>query len=382
MPLLDALLRHREWLLGLLALVIGVAAVPDPAVGSDWRFFTWGSDALFGASDPFRRGDEVIQPISGGLDLYASYPFLQIGPTALVLAKLLQVGPHSGLYVAGAVIQTLGLVCVLLVDRSLPGTGRTRDVTVLVGGGLALCGWASLTRFGHLDDALALTSVIAAGLALARRRPVLAGVLLGAAAATKPWAVVAVPLLLALPTWRGRCMAAVAAAAASVGPWAPFVIAAPETLHLGEVFLQFSPASPLALVTDELPADFESLRLVQFGVGASLCAVVALTGAWWLAPVVALSGRLLLEPATYAYYGSAVVIAAFLADVGRGRPRLPLLTAVAAASWATVGVTQDPQVQAVVRAAAYVLLVATGLGLAAVHGRRQWQQRVNAAVPS
>jgi hypothetical protein len=60
-------------------------------------------------------------------------------------------------------------------------------------------------RFGHPEEALAATLASASLLAAYRGRPVLTGVLLGAAIGTKDWALIAVlPALLALPAERRR----------------------------------------------------------------------------------------------------------------------------------------------------------------------------------
>ncbi len=81
-------------------------------------------------------------------------------------------------------------------------------------------------RLGHPEEALGAVLCVAAVLAARRGRWALAGALLGAAVANKPWAVVAAgPVLLALPRYaiRAALVAAVAAAAllaplAAVGP--------------------------------------------------------------------------------------------------------------------------------------------------------------------
>jgi hypothetical protein len=63
-------------------------------------------------------------------------------------------------------------------------------------------------EIGHPEELLGGALCVAAGLAAVGRRPVLTGVLLGAAVANKPWAVVAViPVLLMLPHGRWRALA-------------------------------------------------------------------------------------------------------------------------------------------------------------------------------
>jgi hypothetical protein len=63
-------------------------------------------------------------------------------------------------------------------------------------------------EIGHPEELLGGALCVAAGLAAVGRRPLLTGVLLGAAVANKPWAVVAViPVLLMLPHGRWRALA-------------------------------------------------------------------------------------------------------------------------------------------------------------------------------
>jgi hypothetical protein len=70
-------------------------------------------------------------------------------------------------------------------------------------------------EIGHPEELLGGALCVAAGLAAAGRRPLLAGALLGAAVANKPWAVVAVlPVVLILPRGRVRTLACAAGIAA------------------------------------------------------------------------------------------------------------------------------------------------------------------------
>lgn len=75
-------------------------------------------------------------------------------------------------------------------------------------------------EIGHPEELLGGALCVAAGLAAAARRPLIAGALLGAAMANKPWAVVAVvPVLLMLPGGRRVALAcALAVAALLVAP--------------------------------------------------------------------------------------------------------------------------------------------------------------------
>src|SRR5687768_14314642 len=111
MPLLEGVLRWRYLLIvatGVLMVVGGSFKVtPD----TDWQFFSWGSDLLFGSYErPFVRQTYRIEPpLPGGLELYANYAFLQSGPPALLVAKVLAWTPDRGLWAAPWTIHPLGL---------------------------------------------------------------------------------------------------------------------------------------------------------------------------------------------------------------------------------------------------------------------------------
>jgi glycosyl transferase family 87 len=111
-------------------------------------------------------------------------------------------------------------LAVVLHHRAL-GLGAGRIAAWLA---LALVAVNPLTlralEIGHPEELLGGALCVAAGLAAIARRPLLAGALLGAAMANKPWAVVAVaPVLLMLPGGRRRALAcAVGVAALLVAP--------------------------------------------------------------------------------------------------------------------------------------------------------------------
>lgn len=333
--LLDALLRYRYYLLALLALALLLASAAGTPDTTDWSFFVWGSDTLFGSHRDFVRGNEVIAATGmSGLHLYAEYPFLQIGPPALLIAPLLEIGPREGVFAVGAVVQGLGLLVILLLGREAADTRRSR-MSVLVGGALLLLVWTGLSHTRHLDDAIALTAVAGAAVTMPRRKPVLCGLLLGLAAASKPWAVGAAPLLLALPTWRWRAAAAIAAIGCVGVFWLPFVVADAGTLQLGDVSVPFALDSAPAALGGRGLEDPQQLRLLQFLGGMGVATLVVLLGRWQLAVVAAFALRLLVEPFPYQYYMASLALAALVADLLLPN-RFPLLTAGVVAGWITV----------------------------------------------
>jgi hypothetical protein len=334
MPLLDQVLRVRHIVLAAVAAIMLTASVHQLTGQTDWRFFSWGSDLLIGMHHPFPTPHGALLPTEpGGLHLYGNYAFLQIGPPALLLAALLQVGPGDGLLAAGVTIQALGLVFVYAVDRAFPDRERPARLRLFVGGTLVTVAWGVLTHFRHLDDALTLAALAAGVLALTRRHPAVAGALMGLAAASKPWGIPLLALVLVPTSWRSRFAAACAAVLTAGAFWAPFVVADHDTLRLGEVVLQVASDSPLRALGVSHLGSGQSLRLLQLGVGLALACAVVLRGRWPLAPLAAFSLRLMIEPSTYPYYPAAVVAAAFLADAGLRPSRPPVLTALASAGW-------------------------------------------------
>jgi uncharacterized membrane protein len=103
------------------------------------------------------------------------------------------------------------------------------QATVLLGGLMVVQSWSTLaTIYAHLDDVLTLGAIVFALSAVAARRPLLFGLALGIAIAAKPWGVVALPLVFALPgraRWQALAVASVLACVA----WGPFLLADSET---------------------------------------------------------------------------------------------------------------------------------------------------------
>jgi hypothetical protein len=371
LPVLDAVLRH--WFAGVVAISMLMYAVSSRHLGgdSDWAFFTWGSNTLFGAHSDFVRGAEFIPADGrGGLHLYGSYPFLQIGPPTFAVGKLLQIGPRQGIYLGSAVIQALGAATVWLLTQTVPQPDRRAKATALLGGGAVAVVWVGLTHTGHLDDAMALTALAGAALAVTRSRPALAGLLLGLGASCKPWAVTVVALVLAFSGWRARLTAAGSAVAVILLCWAPFVIADPRTLKLGQVHLMVSPASAAAALGATRITDPQALRLVQFLGGLALATLVVGLGRWALAPLSAFAVRLLLEPIPYEYYVASLAVAALLADLRGWRVRLPLATLCITALWAAVTVLSTPA-GALLRAEVFAAAALIPVSAAALARRRR-----------
>jgi hypothetical protein len=363
MPLLDGLLRFRYVLLGALTLVLFLASAATLSTDNDWQFFTFGADTLFGAHEPFvRTGQRIPFQGPGGLHVYASYPFLQIGPPGLLLAKVLQWGPKNGLYVAGAVVQTLGLLALRFVDRATDDGSRRHRVMVLLGGAMVMVGWTVLAHVTHLDDALTLVASAAAAWALSRGRFATAGCLLGLAAASKPWGVVLLALVLVPPTWRLRATTAGSAVLVAAAFWGPFLVWDRGTVDVGKVRLPVSPSSALAVFTSGELGHPSLLRLTQFAAALLVAAALVLvTGRWQAAMLAALAVRLLLEPGAYQYYVTGPLLAALLADLALARTVVPALTGLAFAGFVSIEASGSPAVASWVRLIDYALLLTAAM---------------------
>ncbi len=335
-----ALVRGR-----FLVLAAGAAALFVPrylATGGNHPAGEW----LFFKAGAFGLTHETAAFTTPALHLYEANPQLQIGPPPLLVVAVLQhyLTP-AGATLAAAVLMAaagIGLVRVLEQIGVELGAdpGRVRQVGLAAG--LVLVGlWTeSAAVWRHLDDVMALSAITLAVLVTLRVRAGrgrlpwwVAPVLLGLAAAAKPWAVVFAPLLVGLPRpLRARAVLTLIAAAAVW--WAPFVLAAPGTLGaLGGLHLVPDPGSVPYLVG--LHADVSQwLRPVQFGLGLALGLTVALRRSWLAVPFVALALRVGSDPYTWSYYGLGPLLVAAALDLSRRPARrdpLPYATLVTAA---------------------------------------------------
>ena len=149
------------------------------------------------------------QPMMGGFSLFARAPF----------AAFSGLDHHHELlseYRLGAFPCVLSLgVLGLVVDRMMERDGRPWTARVLAIG-LVMAGPSTFKTllWGHPEELLA-TALAVGGLLAARRRPLLAGLLLGLAVATKQWALLAVVPALAVATEQRVKLLAVAAGAAA-----------------------------------------------------------------------------------------------------------------------------------------------------------------------
>jgi hypothetical protein len=279
-------------------------------LGSSWNFFPKGARLLF--SDR-------------GLHLYATAPNLQIGPLAFLVAEPLRfLGPSSGRYTAVVLLTAAGPLVLWLVSRiELRGAVVAND-RLLLAGLVLLPVWCELaTHFAHLDDVLALLFACSTLIAIERRRPILAGLLLAAAADSKPWAIAFAPLILALAApLRLRATLAWLGGLAIV--WAPFVLADSRTLRAARFRIPTAASSSLRVFGVHAAKTPSWDRPAQLVLGIAAATLVVRSGRWPAVLLAALAARLLLDPATKSYYTSGLVVAAVVVDLWLADRRVPV----------------------------------------------------------
>lgn len=328
MPLL---LRYRYVVIALVA----IASARHIALGpghDDWPFFIWGARLLFGDHPTWAQ-------LPGGLHLYANYG-AQIGPVTLsVVAVLRWLFGNEGSRTASMILMTgLGPIVVRVLELAARGLDQPpragaveleRQLLVLVGGSAMTVAWIEIgVHWVHIDDGMALLAACCAMWAIARGRPAAVGVMVGIATASKPWAIVILPMVLAFGTSRERRRATVWAAVALLAGWLPFVLADRGTLGAGEVGVRTSAGSILHLFGVAVGATPSWVRPTQLVVGLALATMVVLKGRWPAVLLVGVSVRMLLDTAVWDYYSGGLVVAAFAWDILRKRAGLPWLTLV------------------------------------------------------
>ena len=281
-----------------------------------WHYFVTGGRLLSSPASP-----------QGGLHLFATHPELQMGPLTLAVsaAVVSLVGPAASSWIGAALMVALGAVDVWLLTLLAPGRRLQRWLVSAI---VVIPAWSVLAvHYGHLDDVLAL-SFMAAGLVAARRgHPWIAVVAAGLAAAAKPWAL---PMILL--GWGGRdhrVRRLLLGGVLSVLPWVPFLLGDPRTLRISSFVIENAADSALRVwgVTD--PTTPWWCRVAQLGLGVTLAWAAARSGRLEWIPLVVITTRLLLDPGTYLYYTSGLVLAALAVDLGsagrRTWPRLALV---------------------------------------------------------
>jgi hypothetical protein len=269
-----------------------------PNSGLSWHFSVDGAKLLLQGS---------------GLNLYADAPWLQTGPLSLLVAALLRPLPaNTGKSLALVSMTAAGPLLIAALTPLVAPAKRHRRI--LIAAIVLIPAWTVLAvRWGHLDDVLAMVFAVVALRAVSAGRPVLAGVALAAAIASKPWAVGFLPLLLVLP-W-GRLRAAAVAAAGTALAWAPFVLANPHTLGALSPPVGLSPASGLHTLGVRGVLVPRWGRTAQLVLAPAAATVTALTGGLPGVLLVSVAVRLALDPKDNAYYIGSAALAAVVFDL-------------------------------------------------------------------
>lgn len=275
-----------------------------------WAWHMWPNSGL---SWHFSVDGAKLLVQGSGLNLYADAPWLQTGPLSLVVAAVLRPLPAAtGKSLALVAMAAAGpLLVVALTPLVAPAKRRRR---MLIAAIVLIPAWTVLSvRWGHLDDVLAMVFAIVALRAVSAGRPVLTGVALAAAIASKPWAVGFLPLLLLLP-W-GRLRAAAVAAAGTALAWAPFVLANPHTLGALSPPVGLSPASGLHTLGVRGVLMPRWGRTAQLVLAPAAATVTALTAGLPGVLLVSVAVRLALDPKDNAYYIGSAALAAVVFDL-------------------------------------------------------------------
>ena len=287
----------------LAALAVACAVVSGGR--GDWDVFVSAGRSLLG---------------SEGLSVYTLRPDVQTGPVSLVLARVLAITPRNGFIACVVVCAVLGLVAIRCLekaqrpDRTVQNHAAT--FTTLLGGIVVVFWWAKLGGYGHLDDALVLTSAAAALLCLRRSRAVLAAVLIGVAIATKPWAVILVPLTFGTvgPLWK-RLQPPLISCVIGGCLWLPFFIAEPHTLRALKPTVNVAPDSVLelfGLADSSIPG---WLRIAQLLGALALAALVVWRGRFGGVLLAAVAARMITDPGTWSYYTAGFMLGALAWDL-------------------------------------------------------------------
>ncbi|MEO7058549.1 MAG: hypothetical protein ABI083_02400 [Lapillicoccus sp.] len=333
-----------------------------------WHYFVTGARVL-GSPD--------------AVHVFAAHPELQMGPLTLVVALgLVSWGGAVATVVAGAGMLLVGVLVLVMVLLLRPvGSGTERAQRLLVVGLLLAPAWTVLAvHYGHLDDVLALAATAGAMLAMSRSRPGLAAVVLAVAVGFKPWAAPCAVVLLASPR-AARHLGLFAVLV--LAPWAIFLVGDPSTLHIGSFAIAVAPDSALralGLAASTTPVWDRPLQLL---VSVALGAWAVRRGHLYAVPFVVLATRMLLDPGTYPYYTTGLLVAALVLDLrGHGHrlvPRYTLGVSVWLGATAALNAMALPAAAGYLRAA-YLLAVLTTATLSGSAPRRPSTPRTSVAL--
>ncbi|WP_037809490.1 membrane protein [Streptomyces sp. NRRL S-1448] len=297
-------------------------AVVEPHGGFSWHYLRTGGELIYQGT----AGDGT-----GGLNLYAHHPELQMGPISFLTAGLFNPFPEAtGQFLAAALMSLLGLVIVVLAGRSAAhhflGTGTNHQrlrQRVLIAGLAFIPMWIEVAvRFGHLDDVLALFFTALAVRAVTRGDAALTGVFLALAMDSKPTALAFVPLLLALPREKWLRAGLWCAGLVAVA-WLPFFLGDPQSFAAAKFAIPNHPASALRWLGVGDPETPGWDRPAQAALGLTLGTIAVWRGRWAAVVLLGANARIVLDPSVYTYYTASVLLGTLLWDVIGQRRLVP-----------------------------------------------------------
>jgi hypothetical protein len=330
-------------------------------IGGDWHYYADGARALFGGS--YGEGGR------GGFHLFADHPELTTGPLSLLAARGLLLFGAGGWFAAHIAMAALGLASIWTLERAAAPLRQRRELRVasLVGGLLVVRMWNELALTGHIDDALALSGLALVSWAVVSHKPYLAGVALAAAVTCKPWAIVAVPLLAALPARRLLAFAITPAAVACAA--APFVLGDGRTLAASAKYnLEIASDSGLRVLQLAAGDAPHWLRAAQLAAGLAVGALAVLRRRPEAVLFVALATKVALDSQTVAYYSTAALFGALAYDLIGRRSALPIWTLLTyLALHSSMEVVASPTLRAELRLGIALAPILLLLGLRRTH---------------
>ncbi|MGW7490058.1 hypothetical protein [Streptomyces sp. NPDC054786] len=296
--------------------------VVEPHGGFSWHYLRTGGELIY-------QGDAGDG--SGGLNLYAHHPELQMGPLSFLTAGLFNPFPEAtGQFLAAALMSLLGLVIVVLAGRSAAhhflGTGTNHQrlrQRVLIAGLAFIPMWIEVgVRFGHLDDVLALFFTVLAVRAVTRGNAALTGACLALAMDSKPTALAFLPLLLALPREKWLRAGLWCAGLVAVA-WLPFFIGDSQSFAAAKFAIPNHPASALRWLGVGDPETPGWDRPAQAALGLALGSTAVWRRRWAAVVLLGANARIALDPSVYTYYTASVLLGTLLWDVIGQRRLVP-----------------------------------------------------------
>lgn len=320
------IVRFRLLFIGALAVVNGALDGADGSGGTDFFSFVDAARRLTSSRWASTFDD----------------PSIQVGPLALMwpavtgwVADVTGLSHPTIVAISIYLVFSLGAALVVrIVARAR--NGESSPLSELAAGVAAIVAgfcWVAVSSGQPFDAVIGVMWVITA-VAATRDRPLAAGALLGAACLVKLVAILGIPLLLLLPSWRRRLTAAGWVAVVIGAGLLPFLLFGDVATfdHVWRVTTG-SPLSLLVVEGTEFPWQLRALQAAVAVTGGA--AAVALTrrspDVIWVAPLAIAILRLATDPVSYDYYWLAPAAVAVI-GVASMAPMVDMRTRVALAA--------------------------------------------------